>query len=74
MAPQNVKKQLAECLVLSKLQFNDIVCYPLPMYLQKKIQKVQNYAASFVVNRYATEEDVLKVALSLKIFFHNPEI
>jgi hypothetical protein len=61
LAPQNVKKQLAECLVLSKLQFNDIVCYPLPMYLQKKIQKVQNCAASFVVNRYATEEDVLKL-------------
>jgi ferric iron reductase protein FhuF len=31
------------------------------MYLQKKIQKVQNCAASFVVNRYATEEDVLKL-------------
>ena len=40
LAPPNVKKQLAECLVLSKLQFNDIVCYPVPMYLQKKIQKV----------------------------------
>ena len=61
LAPQNVKKQLEECLVLSKFQFNDIVCYPLLVYLQKKIQKVQNCAASFVVNRYATEEDVLKL-------------
>ena len=61
LAPQNVKKQLAESLVLSKLQFNDIVCYPLPMYLQEKIQKVQNTAASFVINRYASEEDVLKL-------------
>jgi hypothetical protein len=31
------------------------------MYLQKKIQKVQNSAASFVINRYAREEDVLKL-------------
>jgi hypothetical protein len=31
------------------------------MYLQKKIQKAQNSAASFVVNRYATKEDVLKL-------------
>ena len=61
LAQPHVKKQLAECLVLSKLQFNDVVCFPLPIYLQKKIQKVQNSAASFVVNRYATEEDVLKL-------------
>ena len=27
----------------------------------KKDQRVQNSAASFVVNRYATEEDVLKL-------------
>ena len=44
LAQPHVKKQLAECLVLSKLQFNDIVCFPLPIYLQKKIQKVQNSA------------------------------
>ena len=61
LAQPHVKKQLAECLVLSQLQFNDIICFPLPIYLQKRIQKVQNSAASFVVNRYATEEDVLKL-------------
>ena len=61
LAQPQVKKQLAECLVLLKLQFNDIACFPLPIYLQKKIRKVQNSAASFVVNRYGTEEDVLKL-------------
>ena len=30
LAPYNVKKQLVECLVLSKLNHNDVVCYPLP--------------------------------------------
>ena len=53
---------LVESLVLSKLNFNDIVCYPLPAYLQKKVQRVQNAAASFVTNRYSTEKDVLGLA------------
>lgn len=30
LAPYNVRKQLVECLVLSKLDYNDVVCYPLP--------------------------------------------
>ena len=48
-------------LVLSKLNFNDVVCYPLPGYLQKKMQRVQNAAASFVTNRYCSEKDVLQL-------------
>ena len=39
LAQPHVKKQLAECLVLSKLQFSDIVCFPLLIYLQKKFKK-----------------------------------
>ena len=61
MAPQNTKKQIAESLVLSKLGYNDVVTYPLPVFLQKKIQRVQNAAASFVTNRYSTEKDVVKL-------------
>ena len=33
MAPQQVKKQLAESLIVSKLNYNRIVCYPLLAYL-----------------------------------------
>ena len=61
MTPQNIKKQIAESLVLSKLSYNDMVIYPLPVYLQKKIQRVQNATASFVNNHYCTEKDVVKL-------------
>ena len=59
--PWHVKKQLVESLVISKLDYNDIVSYPLPMYLLKKFQRVQNAAASFINNHYCTEKDVLKL-------------
>ena len=57
MAPRQVKKQLAESLIIFKVDFNRIVCYPLPAYLQKKVERVQNVDASFVRNRYSTEQD-----------------
>ena len=61
MTPQETKKSLVQSLVLSKLNFNDTVTYPLPMFLQKRMQRVQNAAAGFVLNRYCSEEDVLKL-------------
>ena len=47
LAQPHVKKQLAECLVLSKFQFNDIVCFPLPIYLQKKDSKSSELCSKF---------------------------
>ena len=61
MTPQETKKSLVQSLVLSKLNFNDTVTYPLPMFLQKRMQRVQNAAAGFVLNRYCSEEDVLQL-------------
>ena len=46
MTRQEIKKSLAQSLVLSKLHFNDTVTYPLPAFLQKKVQRVQNAALS----------------------------
>ena len=60
MTPQETKKSLVQSLVLSKLNFNDTVTYP-PMFLQKRMQRVQNAAAGFVLNRYCSEEDVLNL-------------
>ena len=57
----NVKKQLAQSLILSRLDYNNIVYHPLPAYQQKKLQRVQNSTASFVTNIYSTEKDVLKL-------------
>ncbi|CAB4011036.1 Hypothetical predicted protein [Paramuricea clavata] len=52
LAPYKIRKQLSECLVLSKLDYNDIVSHPIPEYLVKRL---------FVVGRYATKLDVLKL-------------
>ena len=35
LAPYKIRKQLSECLVLSKLDYNDIVSHPIPEYLVK---------------------------------------
>ena len=61
MAPWQVKNQLAESLIIFKLDFNKIVCYPSPAYLQKKVQRVRNVAASFVRSRYSTEQDIVNL-------------
>lgn len=61
MTPQETKKSLVPSLVLSKLNFNDTITYPLPMFLQKRMQRVQNAAAGFALNRYCSEEDVLQL-------------
>ena len=60
LAPFIIRKQLVESLVMSKLDYNDVVCYPLPQYLERKLQRIQNVAAGFVLNRYTTESDVLE--------------
>ena len=57
----HIKKNLAQSLVLSKLFYNDIVYHPLPEYLMKRLQKVQTATASFVLGRYASMEDILKL-------------
>ena len=48
-----LRKHQGKSLVLSKLDYNDIVFGPLPQYLMKRIQRVQNASASFVLGRYA---------------------
>jgi hypothetical protein len=37
LAPYNIRKHLAESLVLSKLDYNDVVCSPVPDYLLKRL-------------------------------------
>jgi len=59
VTPQETKKSLVQSLVLSKLNFNDSVTYPLPTLLQKRVQRVQNAAAGFVLNRFCSERDVV---------------
>ena len=50
--PFNVRKQLAHSLVLSKIDYCNVLFNNTPEYMLKRLQKVQNSAASFVVGKY----------------------
>ena len=62
MTSQQTKKSLVQSLVLSKLNFNDSVIYPLPKFPQERVQRVQNAAAGFILNRFCPERDDLELS------------
>ena len=61
MAPFHLRKQLAESLVLSKIDYCDIVYNPITQKQTKKLQKLQCATASFVTGNYAKEETIVKL-------------
>ena len=62
VAPFRLRKQLAESLILSKIDYGDQVYTPLTMMLQKRLQRVQFAAASFVTGHYVkSTKDILKL-------------
>ena len=61
MTPQETEKSLGQSLELSKLNFNYYVTYPLPTFLQKRVQRVQNAAAGIVLTRFYSERDILEL-------------
>ena len=38
LTPFHVRKHLAECLILSKIDYNDIVSHPIPEYLLQRLK------------------------------------
>ena len=57
-----LRKHLAESLINSRLDFSDIVFYPLTEHLLKRLQRIQYSAASFVTGRYVNSiESILKL-------------
>ena len=61
MAPFQLRKQLVESLILSKLDYCDVVYYALPSKLLKRLQRVQSSALCFITGKFSREEDVLKL-------------
>ena len=59
--PFNLRKNIVQALVLSKLYYNDVIYHSLPDYLQKRLQGVQKADTSFVVGKYASLEDGLSL-------------
>ena len=58
MAPFQLRKQLAESLILSKLDYCDAVYHGLPSKLLKRLQRVQSSAACFMTGNFFRDEDV----------------
>jgi hypothetical protein len=57
-----LRKHLAESLIISRLDFSDIVFYPLTEHLLNRLQRIQYSAASFVTGRYVNSiESILKL-------------
>ncbi len=59
--PFNIRKNLVQSLVLSKLYYNDVSYHSLPENLDKRLQRVQKAAANFVLGKYARTADVLSL-------------
>jgi len=59
--PYHVRKNLAEALVISKLDYGNVLLANVPAYLMKRMQRVQNMAASYVTKRFMTENDVINL-------------
>ena len=57
-----LRKQLAECVILSKIPFNDHVYSPLTSAQVSKLQRLQKAAASFVFGKYVPTKDILKLS------------
>ena len=56
-----LRNQLAESLVLSKINFNDFVYHLITKEQTKKLQGVQLAAASFVYNKHVNMEDIINL-------------
>ena len=61
LAKYEHRKQLAETLISSKLDYADLVFYPLPQFLLRRLQRVQFATASFVLGQCVNFRDVLKI-------------
>ena len=54
-------KCFAESLVLSRINYCNVVYGQMPNYLVKRLHRVQNYAAGYVLGRYVNAVDVVNL-------------
>ena len=62
LLPFAIRKQLATSLVLSKIDYGNIITNNLPNYLVERLQKVQNAAAGFVIGKRANIMNVINLS------------
>ena len=59
--PFKVRKTLAEALILSKLNYCNVVYGQIPQYMLKRLQRIQTCAAGYVFRRYANINDIFSL-------------
>ena len=59
--PWNVRKSLAESLILSRINYCIVVHSQTPKYLQNRLHRLQNCAAGYVLGKYANTLDVINL-------------
>ena len=59
--PYNVRKQLAETLVLSRIDYGNAVFYNSPAYLVNRLQRVINASAGYVRRSYSKSTDCISL-------------
>ena len=59
--PFNIRKQLVQALVLSKLYYNCVFYINLPHHIVKRLKRIQIACACFVVGKLVEREDIIKL-------------
>ena len=67
LAPFHVRKNLAESLVIAKLDYASTVFYPLPQYQVDRLQRLQHACAGFVLRKYAGPDDLIIIIIIIII-------
>ena len=57
----DLRKSLAQSLILSRINYGNVLLSGAPHYLLRKLQKLQNAAAGFVYKRHTNVNDVVKL-------------
>ena len=61
LTPFHVRKMLSESLILSIINYGIVLYKNAPAYLIKRLQRLQNVAAGYVLTRYSNEKDVISL-------------
>ena len=61
LTPFHVRKMLAESLILLRINYDIVLYINAPAYLMKRLQRLQNVAAGYVLMSFSNEKDVISL-------------
>ena len=57
-SPFKIRKNMAEALILMKIDYSVVILHSIPAYQFKRLQRLQNTLAGFVISKYAGLPDL----------------